>query len=512
MLSTGQSFAMPGHPEPVERQARPADRSWLWLWLWLWFWPCLALLLGACTTPVLPPVPPQAQAGSLPAHFKSAAPAQLDDASDNAAFGWSAFADPVLDGLMARALQANPQVEIAAARLQQARAALRASASARSPQAALNASAGRQGGPLVNAAGNEGTLLTANIGLAYEADFFGRLAQGEDAARWDARSRAAAWQAARLLVQAEVALTYLTLQTLDAECAVVQQALQARREGLRLVEQRWQRGALPETAVLRERAEAATAEAEFAGFAPRRAALVNGLALLLGESATTFHWPAADNADAAQPPMLPRVPAGLPSGLLARRPDVAAADLAETAARARSGAARAAWWPSFALTASGGQASARLAELVLAGSRAWGLGLLTTLPLFDGGRRAANAAQIDATLQLESAQRRALVLQAFKEVEDQLGAVQALAERQALQAQATAALRRSRALAESRQRQGLASRLDVLAARRAEAQALQIGLQLHAALAQATVGLVKALGGDGSASTGLAAAERLNGD
>ena len=383
---------------------------------------------------------------------------------------------------------------------------MRGEQAAHRPQLALNASGGRQGGPLLNAAGSQGTLLTAGLSVAWEADFFGRLSQAEEAARWDARSRAAAWQAARLLVQAEVAQAHLMLRALDAESAIARQSLQAQHESLRLTEQRWQRGALPETAVLRERADEAAAQADVVALASRRAALVNGLAVLLGENASGFSVPAlgpADPLDAAalaeslaSLPPLPTVPAGLPSELLARRPDVATAVHAEAAARARSGAARAAWWPSFSLTASGGHASASLADLVQVGARAWGLGLLTSLPLFDGGRREAGTAQADAALQLAGAERRALVLQAFREVEDHLTAVQSLAEQQRWQAQASAALRRSRELAESRQRQGLASPLVVLAARRAELQALRTGLQGRAAQVQATVGLIKALGGD----------------
>jgi multidrug efflux system outer membrane protein len=423
---------------------------------------------------------------------------------------WRVFADPALNALVERAMQANPDIEAAAARLAQARALLRGSDAARAPQASLSAGASRQGGPLVNAAGASGTLLTLGASASYEFDFFGRWAQAHAAATLDAQARASLLQAARLLVQADVAQAYFGLRGLDAEGRAAQAGVQAWRDTLRLTEQRWQAGSLPEQAVLRLRAELAGSQAEAAALQRRRAELQHALAVLLGEAASTFTLAEADNpadrvdreataGSAAEPlastPALPQVPAGLPSQMLARRPDVAAAQQAWAAAQARAGEARAAWWPSLALTASGGQASPGLADLLQAGTRAWGLGALLSLPVFDGGRREAHIQQADAATQAAHASYRSQMLLAFKDVEDQLTALSSLAEQAGWQAQAEAASARALVLAESRMRQGLASQLDLLDAQRSAMRSRRLRLQAQAAQAQGTVALIKALGG-----------------
>ncbi len=493
--------------------------------------------LGACASPppssvALPAVP--AAYGSRSTLADTDTDTDTDTArataTATAAFDpawWRAFADPALDALVERAMQANPDIEAAAARLAQARALLRSSAAAHAPQATLSASANRQGGPLVNAAGASGTLLTAGASVSYEFDLFGRWALAQQATTLDAKGRASLLQAARLLVQADVAQAYLGLQALDAERRAAQAGVQAWRDTLRLTEQRWKAGSVPEQAVLRLRAELAGSQAEAAALDRRRAELQHALAVLLGEPASTFtlgdgSWSAehsradlrtvpagsaqavgaAKAADAAEtvnpterPGFLPVVPAGLPSEMLARRPDVAAAQQAWAAAQARGGEARVAWWPSLALTASGGQASPGLADLLQAGARAFGLGALLALPVFDGGRREANIQQADAATLAAHASYRSQILLAFKDVEDQLTALGSLAAQARWQAQAEAASTRALLLTASRLRQGLASQLDLLDAQRSELRSRRLRLQAQAAQAQATVALIKALGG-----------------
>ena len=471
---------------------------------------------------------------TLAATATMAAPSALFNAA-----WWRVFADPALDALVERAMQASPDIEAAAARLAQARALLHGRAAAQAPQATLSAGVNRQGGPLVNAAGASGTLLTAGASASYEFDLFGRLARASEAATLDAQSRASLLQAASLLVQADVVQTVLALHALDAERSAARAGVQAFSETLRLTEQRWQAGSVPEQAVLRLRAEHAASQAEAAALDGRRALLVHALAVLVGEAASSFNLaermePAertgrsepSDANDAAAVtalaapnalnapnvlnapntlraltaftapwPTLPQVPAGLPSQMLARRPDVVAAQQAWAAAQTRGGEARAAWWPSLALTASGGHASPGLADLLQAGSRAWALGALLALPVFDGGRREAQVEQADAATQAAHAAYRGQVLLAFKDVEDQLTTLASLAEQARWQAQAEAAAVRATTLAASRLRQGLASALELLDAQRSELRSRRLRLQAQAAQAQGTVALIKALGG-----------------
>ena len=439
------------------------------------------------------PIPAPPTRPALPPAYQSAAPGSEALAVVAGGAWWQVFGDPVLNELVARAERQNTSIEGAAARLAQARALLRGAEANATPQASFNAGVGRQGGPLVNAAGASGTLLTLGASVAYEPDFFGRWAQGRQAAQLDWQSRAAWLLAARLLVQADVAQAYLALRALDAEQVLAEQSLQAWRETLRLTEARWRAGAVPEQAVLRLRGELASNQAETAALARRRDEQLHALAVLLGEPASAFSLPQA--APGSSPPALPQVPAGLPSQMLSRRPDVAAAQHAEAAAWARSGQARRAWLPSLALTATGGHASAALAELLGSSTRAWGLSALLSLPLLDGGRRDAGIAHADAVAQAEAAAHGAAILGAFRDVEDQLSALGHLAEQARWHAQSAEVAQRAQALTASRLRQGLASTLEWLDAQRQALRSQRLLLQIQAAQAHSTVALIKALGG-----------------
>ena len=192
---------------------------------------------------------------------------------------------------------------------------------------------------------------------------------------------------------------------------------------------------------------------------------------------------------------LPLIPAGLPSTLLTRRPDVSAAQSSMLAAQARVGVAQAAWFPSLALTASGGYASPELGDLFQWSARAWGIGALLSLPLFDGGRREAGLRNASAELDASLADYRERVLVAFRDVEDQLAALRLLAEQAGAQERAVAAASRATVLSDSRYRNGFVSQLDLLDAQRSELTNRRQALQVKAAQYQATVGLVRALGG-----------------
>jgi len=445
------------------------------------------VLLGACTH--APPGPPAAT--PMPRAWKATA-----DASDAAVLPadgawWTLFGDPLLDALVTRAARQAPRIDEAAARLAQARALVQAAAAQRQPQAGALFSAGRQGGPLVNAAGSSGTLLTAGASVAWEADLFGRGVDAEHAAALDAGVRQAQLRAAVLAVQADTAQTVLALRAADAERALARQHLQAWRATLQVAEERLRLGGVAELAVLRLRAEAQGAQATLQALDRQRALLEHALAVLAGEPATSFSVPESPAPASA----LPRVPAGLPSELLQRRPDLVAAAQALAAAQARAGLARNSWFPTLALTASGGQASGALAQLLQASTRAFGVSALLSLPLLDGGRRDAGIAQAQAEADVAAAAQRGQVLQALREVEDQLATLHLLHDEVASQSAAADAAQRAAALAESRWQHGLSSQTDSLDLRRTGLAARRQLLQLQAAQAQATVALIRALGG-----------------
>lgn len=450
-----------------------------------------ALLLAACATAPAPLAEP-----ALPPAFKEAgrwtavAPAE---AQPRGAW-WRAFGDPTLDELIEDAEAHNNSIQVAAARLAQARALLRSSEAERRPQIGVATGAGREAP--AGAAGQPRTLLSVGANLSYEVDLFGRLAHTSDAAALDARARQALLQSTRLLVHAEVARNYFLLRALDDEQALVQDTAAAYRDSLHLLERRYAAGDIPELDVARIRSEAAATAAEALALARQRAAVENALALLVGEAASDMHIAAA-----AWRSTLPAVPPGVPSTVLARRPDVAAAQNALLAAQARVGVAQAAWFPNLALTANGGTASSDLADLFTWSARAWGVGALLSLPIFDGGRREAGIAAAHAELNAEAARYREQVLVAFRDVEDGLAALRLLSKQAQEQAAAVGAAAHVTALSGARYRNGLVSQLEVLDALRTELRNRRQALQVRAAQYQSTVGLIRALGGgwDGAA-------------
>jgi multidrug efflux system outer membrane protein len=344
----------------------------------------------------------------------------------------------------------------------------------------------------VNGVPVQGTsgLFTAGADLSYEVDLFGRLRQASDAARLDAQASEGLLQSTRLLVQAQVAQTYLELRALDAELGIVRTTLDTYRDTLALTERRWRAGDVAELEVTRVNTELASTESDALALERRRTELEHALAVLLGEAPTAFALAPQEWRTA-----LPNIPAGVPSTLLTRRPDVSAAQKSLLAAQTRVGVAKAAWFPSFALTASGGYASTDLSDLFKWSSRAWGLGVLGALPLFDGGRRKAGIEAAGAEFDAAAERYREQVLVAFKDVEDQLAALRLLSRQADAQARAVRSASRSTALSDVRYRNGYISQLELLDSLRSELRNRRQELQVRSAQYQATVALVRALGG-----------------
>ena len=448
----------------------------------------VVLLLAGCATS-LPEIGPE-KLPPTPAEFKErwtiAAPAAAQPRGE----WWKAFNDPVLDGLVERAGQSNASIEVAAARLRQARAAARTTDADRALQAGVGASATRAQGIIGGDAGPARNLFATGVDLSYEVDLFGRLSHASQAAVLDAQGREALLQSARLLVQAQVAQAYLALRALDAERELVRNTVGAYRATLALTERRWRAGDVAELDVARASTEVSATESEALALDRRRTELEHALAVLLGEAPSQFSIPVQDWETA-----LPAIPAGVPSTVLTRRPDVAAAQNTMLAAQARVGAAKAAWFPRVALTASGGYASPEISDLFEWSSRAWLIGAFFSLPLLDGGRRQAGVDSSSAELEGAVAIYREQVLVAFKDVEDQLAALRLLAEQAEAQARAVTSASRTTSLSDARYRAGYVSQLELLDAQRSELRNRREALQVRSARYQSTVALVRALGG-----------------
>ncbi|APV50252.1 RND transporter [Betaproteobacteria bacterium GR16-43] len=448
-----------------------------------------AAVLAACAT--VPDID-AAQFPQAPARYKEegrwtvAAPAATQDRGE----WWKAFNDPVLDALVEKADKSNTSIQVAAARLAQARAIERSVNADRYPQVNVGGGVSRLGGVVAGTSGPARSFGTLGADLGYEVDLFGKLSRANEAARLDARSRASLLVSTRLLVQAEVAQAYLALRALDDERALVRDTLAAYRGTLDLTERRFRAGDVAELDVARAKTEVASTESDAFALDRRRAEVEHALAVLVGDVPSNF-----DLATGAWNTALPVIPAGVPSTVLTRRPDVSAAQDTMLAAQQRVGVARAAWFPDVSLTASAGYASSELSDLFKWSARAWGVGALLSLPVFDGGRREAGVNNATAQLDEAAAKYREQVLVAFRDVEDQLSALRLLSDQAEAQGRAVASAARATALSDARYRNGLVSQLDLLDARRSELSNRRQALQVRSAQYQATVALVRALGG-----------------
>ncbi len=450
----------------------------------------LAFILAGCAS--VPEIDPS-KLPPAPAAFKDAAGRSVPAApAPSQAHGqwWKAFDDPVLDALVARADRDNTSIAVAIGRLTQARAFVQAKEADRSVQVNGGASALRADGIFQGSSGPARSLFLLDATLSYDLDLFGKLAKAAEAAELDAQARERLLQNARLLARSEVAQAYLLLRALDEERTLVRNTLAAFRDTLSLTERRFRAGDVAELDVARAETEVAATESDLLAVDRRRAELENTLAVLVGAVASEFALPVAEWKTA-----LPVIPAGVPSTVLTRRPDVAAAQETMLAAQARVGVAKLAWFPDVTLTAAGGFASPDIGDLLKWSARAWGIGALLSVPIFDGGRREAGVQNARGELDVTVARYREQVFVAFKEVEDQLAALRLLAEQAEAQARAVASSSRATELSDVRYRNGLVSQLDLLDAQRSEFRNRRQALQVRSAQYQATVGLVRALGG-----------------
>ncbi|WP_035051451.1 efflux transporter outer membrane subunit [Andreprevotia chitinilytica] len=455
-----------------------------------------ALVLAGCANvPVsephaLPATP--AAFKNLPRTAEAAAPAAAPATQGQ---WWQIFADSRLDELMDRAMAHNTTVQAVAARLAQARAITRQTGSVRAPQVSIDASSGRQGGEYYKSIGQAGTLHQLRLDASYEVDLIGRLSKRTQAARLDEQAAQSLLANARLLVQADVAQTYFAIRAVDAERALMRETLAAYRDSLGLTERRYAAGDVAELDVARARTEVAANESLALALDRRRQELDTALAVLVGEVPSVMSLAEGSWSDS-----LPAVPAGLPSAILTRRPDIAAAQASYEAAQKRVDVAKTAWFPSLTLTAAAGGASSELSELLKSSASLWGLNALLSLPLLDGGRREAGIQSAAAQQDEAAAYYREQVLQAFKDVEDQLAGLTLLEAQQKAQAEAVNASERAMVLSDSRYRNGMVSQLELLDSRRTMLANRRQALQVKAAQFQATVALVKALGGGWSSS------------
>lgn len=413
---------------------------------------------------------------------------------------WKAFGDSTLDQLEAAAMAENPGLQAAAARVLQARAVLGITEADRIPQVSVGVgpfntrpSPASQGLP-ADANTSSRTLWRANAVASYELDLFGRVKNSIGAAKKDLEGSEATFQSIILALQADVARTYFELREAEGDLDILRRGVSFREATLRLNQARYEAGAAGELDVARARSELAINRTELAAAEGRRARIENALAILLGKPPASFSL-----MTTAMQGEVPSIPAGLPSSLLERRPDVVAAQRALVSANARIGVAKAAFFPQIRLTGQAGFESDDMSDLFRWSSRTWFfgpfLGALISVPILDGGRNRNELARVKAVYEESVGNYRQKVLVAFGDVEDSLAGLRSLAGQAAANQDAVVAAKRAAQLAQIRYDVGATGYLEVIDAQRTALDVVRDENRIRGARATGTVALIRALGG-----------------
>lgn len=419
---------------------------------------------------------------------------------------WRMFKDPALDALMEQSMQENPSLEVAQQRVASARAMADNANASLFPSIDIGFGPSRQKSSPASINANSPaafqvnstkptTLYTAQGTITYDLDLFGKNRNAGRVAEFAADAEAANYRAARLGLQAEVAQAYFALAALRSEAAILAKTVESQKASLALIRKKQAVGAVDALAVSTAETNLAVTESEVATLAQQRAVQEHALAILVGT--TPIQMATVSTATLASAP--PAVPAGLPSALIERRPDIQSAQHRIASANARIGAARAAYFPNISLSAMGGFTSSELSDLFNWSNRTWMIGPLAgtvlTQPIFEGGRLSAAIAERDADFKGAVAEYRGSVLQAFREVEDQLSGLKNLRDQASASTTASKAAKRSHTIINARYKAGAASYLDYLEAERSLLAAERRDVQVMGNRYVTTVQLVRALGG-----------------
>ncbi|MGB4117367.1 MAG: efflux transporter outer membrane subunit [Polaromonas sp.] len=458
---------------------------------------CFLFLITGCAVgpdyerPLTPDVAAYKEAGD----WVKAAPA---DALERGPW-WQLFNDPVLNDLAARVEVSNQNVAAAVAAYAQARALVAEQRAGLFPSVTLGGGATRSGngGGTANANNNtatgnrSNTNYQASLGAAWEPDVWGRLQSVANGAAATAAASAADLATARLSAQGELAVNYLSLRQQDAQQALLTSTLAGYARALDIAQNRYTAGIVAKTDVLQAQTQLANAKADEAGLQRTRSQLEHAIAVLVGQAPGNFALaPAPD-----WKPTVPDVPVGVPSTLLQRRPDIAAAERRVANANEQIGVAKAAYYPSLSLNASLGTAASRVADLFSAPAAVWSLGLSAAQVLFKGGALDARLDGATAAHTQAVARYRQVVLTAFQNVEDQLSASWVLQVQQALRAQASSAADQVEQQVLNRYRSGQVGYTEVITAQTTALNARRALVQATADRQTTAVALIQSLGG-----------------
>jgi NodT family efflux transporter outer membrane factor (OMF) lipoprotein len=408
---------------------------------------------------------------------------------------WEIFGDPQLNALEEQVSEANQNVKVAEAHFRQARALIGFARAGLFPtvSAGFSASSLRDSTnrPFVTSANGASTgdfLLTGDI--SYEIDLWGRIRRSVTAAREEAQATAGDLESARLSIQAELAFDYLELHSADAQQRLLNDTVQAFKEALQLTINRFEGGAAPKSDVAQAQTQLETTQVQATDIAVQRAQLEHAIAVLIGKPPAEFSLQPAPLD--LQPP---DIPAGLPSELLERRPDIAAAERRVAEANEQIGIAKAAYFPTVTLNALLGFESSSIRNLGGWQSFLWAVGSSLAQTIFDGGRRRATSEAALANYDATVASYRQATLDAFQQVEDNLAALRILEQETQQQDRAVVSARESLQLFTNRYKGGVDNYLQVITAQTVALTNERNQVDIMRRRMDASVLLVKALGG-----------------
>lgn len=415
---------------------------------------------------------------------------------------WHVFGDPALNVLMDEAVKNNHSLLAASSRVEQSRAIAESNTFSFLPDIGISANAVRRkpsdGSLVAFGAGGQTikpfNLYSASGVLSWEADLFGRVRDGYKAFLMDAESLKADYQNMLLTLQADVASNYYAIRALDTEIDLLNETVKIRDKAYNIIKRKNDVGAAGVQDLTRSMSERASTRAELTSLKRERAVLEHALAVLLGKAPAQFTLPSTPLVS-----MPPKVPAGIPSTLLQRRPDIAQAQYAMAAANARIGVARTAFFPIINLTAGGGYESTLLPDLFNWGSRTWalgqGAGAAITMPLFEAGRNFArlDSAKLAYVKSVENYKQNVLV--AFQDVEDNLVNQRLLAVQSEQQNEAASAAARTTKVVRTRYDEGAVDFFEVVNAQRESLAAARLAVKVRGQRFLTTIALIRSLGG-----------------
>lgn len=410
---------------------------------------------------------------------------------------WTVFNDATLNELEPRVATANQSLRASYYAYQQALALVDSGRAGEYPTVGATLSATRSSGPsattTAGAIGSSGTVQGKSLGFtaSWAPDIWGKVRRQIEAQEASAESSHDTLLAAQLSLQVTLAQNYFQLRQIDSQIVLARDTVAAYEKFLQLTENRYAAGVVTQADVAQARSQLANARVQLAAFNVQRPQLEHAIAVLVGEPPSNFSLPSL--------PSLPQpraIPAGVPSQLLLRRPDLAASERLVAAANAQIGVAKSAYFPSLTLSGQRGwRSNSGFSDLISAPNAFWSIGPALAETIFDGGLRGAQVAQSRAAYEQAVAQYRQLSLQALQQVEDQLAALSALAEEAALHEQAVSAADESLRVITNQYKAGVTTSLNVITAQITAYTAHNAALAVAGQRLIANVALISALGG-----------------